>query len=151
MPTSRQNLRSRSVDARLEWPLTSIGIAAARRAALASERCDGGRYRPPVSPSVRLAVGLVVLAAIAVAALTLAGVHRRRAVLTASGRAVVQLTVVALALRGVFAAPGFVVLALAVMFGVATWTAARRLRGFDGAGRAVVLACGLGAAVTVGL
>jgi putative ABC transport system permease protein len=59
--------------------------------------------------------------------------------------------VVALALRGVFAAPGFVVLVLAVMFGVATWTAGRRLRGLSGAQWAVVVACGAGAVVTIGL
>jgi len=104
-----------------------------------------------VSPSVRLAVGLVVLAAIAIGVLTVARVGQRRAVLIAAGRAVVQLTVVALALRGVFAAPAFVVLAVTVMFSVATWTATRRLRGFDGAGRAVVLACGAGAVVTIGV
>ena len=104
-----------------------------------------------VSPSVRLAVGLVVLAAIALGVLTVARVGQRRAVLIAAGRAVVQLTVVALALRGVFAAPAFVVLAVTVMFSVATWTAARRLRGFSGAGRAVVLACGAGAVVTIGV
>jgi putative ABC transport system permease protein len=34
---------------------------------------------------------------------------------------------------------------------VATWTASRRLRGFAGAGRAALLACGAGAAVTIGL
>jgi hypothetical protein len=39
-------------------------------------------------------------------------------VLLASVPAVLQLGMVALALRGVFAAPGFVVLAVAVMFGV---------------------------------
>jgi putative ABC transport system permease protein len=104
-----------------------------------------------VSDSVRLGIGLVALAGIAVLVLTLAGVGRRRDVLVASGRAVVQLTVVALALRGVFAEPRFVVLVLAVMFGVATWTAARRLRGMPGAARAVVLACGAGSAVTIGL
>src|SRR4051794_766467 len=80
-----------------------------------------------MNSSVRLAVGLVVLAAIAIGVLTVARVDRRRDVLTAAGRAVVQLTVVALALRGVFAEPVFVVLALAVMFSVATWTAAGRL------------------------
>src|SRR4051794_21993692 len=37
------------------------------------------------------------------------------------------------------------------MFGVATWTAARRLRGMAGAARAVAIACGAGAAVTIGL
>jgi putative ABC transport system permease protein len=104
-----------------------------------------------VSSPVRLAVGLLVLAAIAVVVLTIGRIGQRRAVLIAAVRALVQLTVVALALRGVFAAPPFVVLVLAVMFGVATWTAARRLRGVAGAGRAVVLACGAGAVVTIGL
>jgi putative ABC transport system permease protein len=37
------------------------------------------------------------------------------------------------------------------MFGVATWTAARRLPALEHAGRAVVAACGAGASVTVGL
>jgi putative ABC transport system permease protein len=100
---------------------------------------------------VRLAVGLLILLAIAVAVLTVARVAQRRAVLLASARAAVQLTVVALALRGVFAAPGFVVLVIAVMFGVAVWTAGRRLRGLAGSQWAVVAACGAGAAVTIGL
>jgi putative ABC transport system permease protein len=100
---------------------------------------------------VRLGVGLLLLLAIAVAVLTVARVPQRRAVLLASARAVVQLTVVALALRGVFAAPGLVVLVLAVMFGVATWTAGRRLRGLSGSQWAVVAACGAGAVVTIGL
>jgi UDP-glucose/iron transport system permease protein len=103
-----------------------------------------------VTPTVRLAVGLVFLAAVAVAVLAVGRVGQRRAVLVASARAAVQLAVVAAALRGVFAAPVFVVLVLAVMFGVATWTAARRLRGTPVAGRAVVLACGAGALVAVG-
>jgi putative ABC transport system permease protein len=103
-----------------------------------------------VTPTVRLAVGLVFLAAVAVAVLTIGRVGQRRAVLVASARAAVQLSLVALALRGVFAAPVFVVLVLAVMFGVATWTAARRLRGTPIAGRAVVLACAAGALVAVG-
>jgi len=100
---------------------------------------------------VRLAVGLLILLGIALVVLTVARVAQRRAVLLASARAAVQLTVVALALRGVFAEPGFVVLVLAVMFGVATWTAGRRLRGLAGAQWAVVVACGAGAAVTIGL
>jgi putative ABC transport system permease protein len=104
-----------------------------------------------VDPSVRLAVGLAALVAIAVAVQTLGRVGQRRAVLVATARALVQLTFVALALRGVFAAPGLVVLVLAVMFSVATWTAMRRMRGIQGAGRAVVLACGAGAAVSIGL
>lgn len=81
-----------------------------------------------MSPSVRLAVGLLALVAIAVAVLAVGRVRRRRAVLAASARALVQLTFVALALRGVFAVPGLVVLVLVVMFSVATWTAMRRRR-----------------------
>jgi putative ABC transport system permease protein len=104
-----------------------------------------------VDSGVRLAIGLVALAGIAVVVLTVARVGQRRAVLVASVRAVVQLSVVALALRGVFAKPQFVVLAVAIMFSVATWTASRRLRGFDRPGRAVILACGAGAAVSIGL
>jgi putative ABC transport system permease protein len=101
--------------------------------------------------SVRLAVGLVALVAIAVGVLTVGRVGQRRAVLVASARAAVQLALVAAALRGVFAAPGLVVLVLAVMFGVATWTAARRLRGLQDAGRAVLISCGAGALISIGL
>lgn len=104
-----------------------------------------------MSDPVRLAGGLVLLAAIAVVVLTVGRVNQRRAVLVAGARAAVQLTVVALALRGAFAAPVLVALVLAVMFGVATWTATRRLRELRGAGRAVALACGAGAVVSVGL
>jgi putative ABC transport system permease protein len=100
---------------------------------------------------VRLGVGLAVLMAIAVGALTIGRIGRRRGVLTASARAAAQLTVVALALRGVFRAPVFVVLVLAVMFSVAVWTAGRRLAGTPGAGRAVAIACAAGSAVTIGL
>ena len=99
----------------------------------------------------RLAVGLIVLAGIALGVLTWAGVAQRRAVLVASARAVVQLAVVAAALRGVFEAPAAVVAVLAVMFSVATWTATRRLRVHQGAGRAVMLAVLAGAGVTIGL
>src|SRR4051812_39422382 len=88
---------------------------------------------------------------LALVALTLAGVAQRGAVVTASIRAVIQLSVVALALRGVFAEPVFVVAAVTVMFGVASWAAARRLRTLPGAARAVVVACGAGALVPVGL
>jgi UDP-glucose/iron transport system permease protein len=104
-----------------------------------------------VSGEVRLAIGLVVLAGIAIAVLTVGRVGQRRAVVVASVRAVVQLALVALALRGVFAAPVFVVLAVAVMFSVAAWTASRRLAGFERAGRAAVIACGAGALVVVGI
>jgi putative ABC transport system permease protein len=100
---------------------------------------------------VRLVSGLITLIALAFGALTLAGVAQRRAVVTASVRAAVQLAIVAAALRGVFAAPLAVVAVLAVMFGVATWTSARRLRGHRGAYRAVLLACGAGAGIAIGV
>src|SRR5436305_221782 len=74
-----------------------------------------------------------------------------RAVLVASVRAVAQLAVVALALRGVFAAPVAVIAVVSLMFSVATWTAARRLRAHAGAARAVVLSCAAGAAVAIGV
>lgn len=100
---------------------------------------------------LRLGVGLVVLCAIAVAALTAAGVPQRRMVVWASVRAIGQLAVVAAALRGVFAAPWAVVAVVVVMFTVACVTAAGRLRTLDGARIAVVAACGAGSVVAVGL
>jgi putative ABC transport system permease protein len=104
-----------------------------------------------VSADVRLGIGLTLLLAIAVAALTVAGVGQRRAVLLASARAVVQLALIAAALRGVFAAPPISVAVVAIMFTVATGTAARRLAGQPGATRAVVLACAAGSSVTIGI
>jgi putative ABC transport system permease protein len=104
-----------------------------------------------VSADVRLATALVLLLVIGLAVLTLADVPQRRAVLTAAARAVVQLTIVALALRGVFAAPVAVIAVLAVMFSVATWTAGRRLRQQAHALRSVVIACGAGATVAVAI
>lgn len=104
-----------------------------------------------MSTDLRLAVGLIILIAVALAVLTIAGVAHRRAVVIAAVRAVIQLTVVALALRGVFAAPVAVIGVVGLMFGVATWTAARRLRVHAGAARAVVVSCGLGATVAIGV
>jgi len=57
-----------------------------------------------VSADVHLGVGLTLLLAITLAALTVAGVGQRRAVLLAAIRAGVQLTLMAAELRGVFAA-----------------------------------------------
>lgn len=104
-----------------------------------------------MSVDLRLAIGLVLLLVIALVTLTVAGVAHRRAVLIASVRAVVQLAVVALALRGVFAAPFAVIGVVGLMFSVATWTAARRLRAHPGAGRAVVTSCAAGAAVAIAI
>ncbi|MDT0263038.1 ABC transporter permease [Jatrophihabitans lederbergiae] len=104
-----------------------------------------------MSEYVRLAVGLAVLLVIAVTVSYVAGLNRHRDVLIASARAVVQLAIVAAALRGVFAAPLASIAVVAVMFSVATWTASRRLRGAEGALTAVVLSCGAGAAVVIAI
>lgn len=100
---------------------------------------------------IRLGIGCVALAAIAVATLRVSGVGHERMVVVASVRAAAQLALVAAALRGVFAAPIAVVAVVAVMFSVACWTAARRLRGLGDAATAVVLSCGAGATVSIGL
>ena len=104
-----------------------------------------------MSEYVRLGIGLVILATIAVAVLSIGRVGQRRAILVAGVRAVLQLSLVALALRGVFAAPAVRRPRARGDVRVATWTATRRLRGFSGAGRAVALACAAGAVVAVGL
>src|SRR5664279_5632971 len=88
---------------------------------------------------------------IACVVLQIAGVAHVRSVIVASGRAIVQLTIVALALRGVFAAPIAVIAVVTVMFGVAVWTAGCRLRGHEHAMRSVLLACGVGAVVTIAI
>lgn len=100
---------------------------------------------------VRLGIGLAVLLVVALAVLTVADIPHRRAVVIASARAVIQLTVVALALRGVFAAPLAVIAVVTLMFSVATWTAGRRLRAHGNAMRSVVVSCFAGASVTVAI
>lgn len=98
---------------------------------------------------VRLTVGIVVLVAVTLGVLGWAGIAHRRAVLLAAGRAVVQLAFVAAVLRGVFQAPATVILVIAVMFSVATWTAARRLRERPGALKAVLVSCAAGSGFTI--
>lgn len=104
-----------------------------------------------MNPWLRIAIGLVVLLTVAVAALTAAGVRAQRAVVTASLRAVIQLALVALALRGVFAAPATSAAVVGLMFGVVVWTAGRRLKAHRGAMAAVVTACGAGAFISIGI
>jgi putative ABC transport system permease protein len=104
-----------------------------------------------VSADVRLGIGLALLILIGVGVLALAGVPHRTALVVAAARAMAQLTLVALALRGVFAAPWAAVGMLAVMFTVATTTAARRLRGHPNALRSVAIACFAGAGVAIGV
>lgn len=104
-----------------------------------------------MNADLRLGVGLLLLIVIGLAVLTVAQIPHRRALLIASARAMVQLTIVALALRGVFAAPLAVVAVVAVMFSVATWTAGRRLREHAHAMRSVLLACFAGASVAIAI
>ncbi len=104
-----------------------------------------------MSEYVRLAVGLAALLAIAIGVSYAGRLNRHRDLLVASLRAVLQLAFVAAALRGVFAAPLTSIAVVAVMFTVATWTAARRLRGRDGALPAVLLSCGAGASVVIAI
>jgi putative ABC transport system permease protein len=100
---------------------------------------------------VRLALGIAVLTCLTVGVLFAAKVPQGRSVVVATLRAGLQLAVVALALRGVFAEPVAVIGVLAVMVSVAIWTASRRFAQLPGAFRAVALACLTGAAVSVGL
>ncbi len=104
-----------------------------------------------VGEYVRLAVGILLLLAIACFVLRLARVPHLRDVMVASLRAVVQLTVIALALRGVFQAPLAVIGVITLMFSVACWTSAHRLRGHLNATRSVIvsIATGAGVAVTI--
>ncbi|MCY7394938.1 MAG: ABC transporter permease [Nocardioides sp.] len=74
-------------------------------------------------------VGVLVLTGLTVALATWARVGLGLAPATAIARAVVQLTVVALLLRGILSVPWTVVAFLALMLATASWTAAGRLRG----------------------
>ncbi|EFC78957.1 ABC transporter permease [Parafrankia sp. EUN1f] len=98
-----------------------------------------------------LIIGLGCLVAVAAGCLLWARVDRAPAVATAVVRAVIQLTLVSLALRGVFAAPPAAVAALAVMLTAAVITAARRLTAFHRPLPAVAGSCVAGAAVTLGI
>jgi putative ABC transport system permease protein len=102
-----------------------------------------------VSEWIRLGVGLAVLLATALVVARIGGIGRERDLLVAAVRAVVQLSFIALVLRGVFAAPALSAVVVTVMFLVAAWTAAGRLGRGPGVLRAVVLACGAGATVAI--
>src|SRR5262249_24921185 len=97
----------------------------ARRKRFTRWRVRRRRQDEVVTADLRLGVGLTLLLAIALAVLTVAGVRQRRGVLVAAIRASVQLALIAAALRGVFAAPATSIAVVAVMFTVATGTAAR--------------------------
>ncbi len=94
-------------------------------------------------------VGVLVLCAISVAVLAVAGVPERFGPTLAVLRAAVQLTAISLILTGVITSPVWVGLALLVMLGVAMVTSARRL-GWNRRHLAVV-AAGIGAGTLVAL
>ena len=76
---------------------------------------------------IRTLVGVAVLAAVATAVLWAFGVPHRFAPVYAIARGTVQLAFVALVLTGVIADARWVALVLVIMFGVALWTASRRV------------------------
>ena len=100
---------------------------------------------------VRLAAGVVVLLAVTATVLRAGRVPLGLAPYTAVARGALQLAVVGLVLRGVLVRPVFVGPVLLVMLAVATRTATGRLRGLASPGRAVVIACVSGAALTLTL
>lgn len=100
---------------------------------------------------VRLAVGVVLLVGVVLGVLRVAGVRTGWAPVVAIGRGAVQLAVVGLALRGVLAYLSTSAAVLLIMVGTATWTATGRLRGPHRPGRAVVMSCVTGAAVSLGV
>jgi putative ABC transport system permease protein len=103
-----------------------------------------------VSPEPRLGVALVLLAALAVAAAALAGLGTGRATLTAAGRAVLQLTVLAAVLTTVLSSLALSALFVAVMAGVAAATAGRRItRGRTAAWALVPVLAGVGPVLAV--
>ena len=97
-----------------------------------------------VQPGPALAVALVVLALAAAAVSRYACLGHDRAVLIASGRAVVQLAAVSLVLLAVVRSWPLTLLFVATMYAVASWTAGRRVVQSRAAGWAAV-PVGLGA------
>jgi putative ABC transport system permease protein len=102
-----------------------------------------------MAADARLALALIVLLSLAAGVLTLARVPVRRQVVVAATRAAVQLVVIGLLLGAVFRFPAATALVLTVMLGTASWTASRRLRDLEHAGRAVLLSCLTGAVATL--
>ncbi len=101
------------------------------------------------SANGRTATAVVLLAAIAIGALSAGQVAQRRAVLTAAARAALQLALVGLLLAGVLRAPLGTAAFLLVMLTVACATTTRRLAAFGRPWRQVLLASLVGAAPPV--
>ncbi len=77
---------------------------------------------------IRLAIALVLLVGVAAGVGSWARLGQGRAVLTAVGRAIVQLLAVGAIIGVVFRTPGLAPLYLVVMLVAASWTSGRRLR-----------------------
>ncbi|MFD9741267.1 ABC transporter permease [Umezawaea sp. NPDC059074] len=103
-----------------------------------------------ITPGPALAVVLVVLVTAAALVLRLGRIGRWPAVVTASARAVVQLGVVSLLITAVLGSVPLTALFIAVMFGVAAATSARRVGGLRVGGWTAV-ALGAGVVPVLGL
>lgn len=98
---------------------------------------------------VRTGVALVILCAAAYAVMTVSGLRLRRDLLVSSGRALVQLSLVALVIAWVFRHPEGSFAYLALMLVAAAFTANRRIRGDRRDFLAVLLAIAAGAGATI--
>jgi putative ABC transport system permease protein len=96
-----------------------------------------------------LAATLVALVAIAAAVGGWAGTGQVRSVLTATGRAVVQLLAVGAVIGVIFRTPALAPLYLLVMVTAAAWTSGRRLAGVDHAVPIAAVAITAGSLATV--
>ena len=103
-----------------------------------------------VQPGPVLAVALVLLALTAAAVSRYACLGHDRAVLVASGRAVVQLAAVSLVLLAVVRSWPLTLLFVTTMYAVASWTAGRRVVQSRAAGRAAGWAAGRAAGRAAG-
>ena len=101
--------------------------------------------------TLHVAIGVVLLVAVGVAALTALRVELRASVLTAVVRAAVQLTVIGVVIRFVFHHPNTSAAVLGVMFVVAALTAARRTRELGRTLPAVSAAVLVGVAPVIGI
>src|SRR3954462_1518660 len=96
-------------------------------------------------------VGLLVLVAATITVAQAAGIGLGWTPLVSLARAAVQLTVVALLLRGILDAPGTVAAFLVLMLTTASWTASGRLRQLWHGRRAAVAGVVLGATFSLAL
>jgi putative ABC transport system permease protein len=106
---------------------------------------------PSVADYTWFGAGLLVLVAATCAVAWRSGVGLGWSPLTSLARAVLQLSVVAVLLRGILAVPWTVVAFLVLMLSTASWTASGRLRGLWHGRRAAVAGVGAGAALSLSL